>query len=123
MKKTDLKQLVKKYLIEGFQGDEPIGDGLSGFRGNEGGSGVRLKKLKTNSNQLNKLIQDLVDKGYKEYQLDIKNNYGVYFITLPYQSLSTPMLANLIRILPEGSSIGIYPNLHSGLSIRTSISI
>jgi hypothetical protein len=97
MKKLELKQIIKEE--------------------------IRLKKLNSTSPQLNKLIQDLIDKGYKEYQLDIKNNYGVYFITLPYSSLNTHMLANLIRILPEGSSIGVFPNLHSGLSIRTSISI
>jgi hypothetical protein len=37
MKKSELKQLIKeeiaKVLIEGFQGDDPEGDGLSGFRG------------------------------------------------------------------------------------------
>jgi hypothetical protein len=37
MNKSDLQKIIKKeisnILNEGFQGDEPFGDGLSGFRG------------------------------------------------------------------------------------------
>lgn len=33
MKKSELRSLIKECLAEGFQGDDPQRDGLSGFRG------------------------------------------------------------------------------------------
>jgi hypothetical protein len=36
MKKSELRKLIREEIIrEGFQGDEPTGDGLSGFRGGD----------------------------------------------------------------------------------------
>jgi len=70
------------------------------------------------------LIQMLIETmGYKKYELDIVEVYGIYFITLPTYSISAKDLSILESILPTKSSIGIYSNIFSGLSIRTEINV
>lgn len=78
-----------------------------------------LKEGKEGSPEVKALMKQIIEKfPIKAYQLGVKNNYGVYFITLPITALSKAMMANFIQILPGDSSIGIY-NGDSGLSIRT----
>ena len=72
--------------------------------------------------RLNILIDMLIEvMGYKRYELEIVELYGIYFITLPTYSIKATDLIKLENILPKKASIGIYSNIFSGLSIRTEI--
>jgi len=65
----------------------------------------------------------ILSSGYKRYELETVNVYGIYFITLPTYSIKATDLVKLETILPRKASIGIYANIFSGLSIRTEINV
>lgn len=74
--------------------------------------------------EVTQLVNILMSRmGYKKYQLGIETAYGVYLITLPISTLSLSDLKKLQEILPEGTMVGIYRDIFSGLSIKTNISI
>lgn len=92
MKKSELQQIIKeeisKILKEGFQGDEPEGDGLSGFRGasqinkGDGMSGFRgnmnfdddMKNIIKNREDRNKYFLE----GVKAFVNGTMLDYGPY---------------------------------------------
>jgi len=68
------------------------------------------------------ILKNMVDNlPIKKYQLGAFNNYGVWFIELPFTAIHTGNLKKIEKFLPD-FSIGIYQG-YSGLSIRTNISI
>lgn len=77
MKISEIKQLIREVIREGFQGDEPIGDGLSGFRGTDGNKDPEhekkidslLSKLTKNSNKSNNKFQDFVKEVNNKFDL------------------------------------------------------
>jgi len=71
--------------------------------------------------EVQKIINGLIGIGMKKYQLTASTNYGVWFIELPFTSISISNLKKIERILPD-FSIGLFPG-YSGLSIKTNISV
>jgi len=71
--------------------------------------------------EVQKVIDGLIGIGMKKYQLTASTNYGVWFIELPFTSVSILNLKRIEKILPD-FSIGVFPS-YSGLSIRTNISV
>lgn len=68
------------------------------------------------------VIEDLMDVlPIKKYQLSAFNNYGVWFIELPFTAIHSGNLKRIESVLPN-FSIGIYPG-YSGLSLRTDIPV
>jgi hypothetical protein len=81
-------------------------------------------KAETYPKEVQKILNDLVSKiGLKKYQLSVGNAYGVYMIDLPTTGLSKSMMASLIEIMPDGSSIGAFSAHGNGLVLRTNIPI
>ena len=81
-------------------------------------------KTETYPAEVNKILDDLISKfRFKKYQLSVGNAYGVYMIDLPATGLSKSMMAGLIEIMPEGSTIGAFGAHGNGLVLRTNISI
>ena len=81
-------------------------------------------KTETYPAEVNKILDDLVSKfRFKKYQLSVGNAYGVYMIDLPATGLSKSMMAGLIEIMPEGSTIGAFGAHGNGLVLRTNISV
>jgi protein associated with RNAse G/E len=68
------------------------------------------------------ILKNMVDNlSIKKYQLGAFNNYGVWFIELPFTAIHTGNLKKIEKFLPD-FSIGIYQG-YSGLSIRTNIKV
>lgn len=68
------------------------------------------------------ILKNMADNlPIKKYQLGAFNNYGVWFIELPFTAIHSGNLKKIEKFLPD-FSIGIYQG-YSGLSIRTNISI
>lgn len=68
------------------------------------------------------ILKNMADNlPIKKYQLGAFNNYGVWFIELPFTAIHSGNLKKIEKFLPY-FSIGIYQG-YSGLSIRTNISI
>jgi hypothetical protein len=68
------------------------------------------------------IIEDLVGAlPIKKYQLSAFNNYGVWFIELPFTAIYSGDLKKIESVLPN-FRIGIYPG-YSGLSLRTDIPV
>lgn len=68
------------------------------------------------------ILKNMADNlPIKKYQLSAFNNYGVWFIELPFTAIHSGNLKKIEKFLPD-FSIGIYRG-YSGLSIRTNISI
>ena len=88
-----------------------------------GDSNEELKEAKSNYPiEVQNLIDELVNNlPLKKYQLSAFNNYGVWFIELPFTSIHSGNLRKIEKVLPD-FSIGIYPG-YSGLSLRTNIPI
>ena len=82
-----------------------------------------VSNISLTQSEISQLVDKLIGIGYKKYQIDIDRAYGVYFITLPQNSLSISDMIKFSKILPEGSLIGIYKDVFSGLSIKTSIKV
>jgi hypothetical protein len=95
MKKSELRQLIKeelqKVLNEGFQGDEPEGDGLSGFRGagqidkGDGMSGFRGSINFNDESEEDKIWrknhEDILKyglEGARDWKRGVDLNYGPY---------------------------------------------
>lgn len=99
MKKSELKEVIKKHLDE-------------------------IRFIPNNNYSIDDLIKNLIKiMGYKKYQLGVESDMGVYWVTLPTNAISTKDLDILKDILPQNSYIGYYPHISKGLSIKTSIPI
>ena len=61
----------------------------------------------------------LIELELKRYQLKIEKYLGVYCITLPTTGIALNGIRILGDVLPEGSVVGVYPDLFSGLTIKT----
>lgn len=84
-------------------------------------AGLQEAKLDTPNPELNNLVKQVIGMlGFKSYQIEVISAYNEYFINLPVRVIPVSYLPRLIKILPEGSSIGYWDNLNKGaLSIRT----
>lgn len=74
MKKSEFKKLIKEVLQEGFQGDEPIGDGLSGFRGNSDDDSDHKKKIDL---LLPKLIKNKNESKFQNFVKEVNNKFDL----------------------------------------------
>ena len=57
--------------------------------------------------EVQKIIDGLIGIGMKKYQLTARTMYGVWFVELPFSSISISNLKKIEKILPD-FSIGIY---------------
>ncbi len=83
-------------------------------------AGLKEAKLDTPNPELNDLVKQVTGMlGFKSYQMEVISAYNEYFIALPVKAIPLNAMIRLIKILPEGSSLGVWDNLNKGLSIRT----
>jgi hypothetical protein len=84
-------------------------------------AGLKEAKLDTPNPELNDLVKQVIGVlGFKPYQIEVITAYNEYFINLPVTAIPLNAMVRLIKILPEGSSLGVWGNLNGGaLSIRT----
>lgn len=71
MKKSELRKLIKEIYNEGFQGDESIGDGLSGFRGNLDNKDTEHEKKIDSILYKPTINREITDKLYQIISLNV----------------------------------------------------
>ena len=73
--------------------------------------------------EVEKIVDNLIFRGFKVKKSDVTTLYGVYFIELHFNAYTKNDLKLILSALPEDALVGHYPNLTSSLAINTRISI
>lgn len=65
-------------------------------------------------------IKQLIELGFKKYQLEVVKDMGVFFIILPHNAYTIDMMKTIGDVVGGNCIIGSYPHISkNSLSIRT----
>lgn len=81
------------------------------------------EEIQTNEKTpISQRLNYLKNLGFKNYELEVVKDMGVYFISLPHNAYNMDIMGSLVKGFGKNSTIGYFPNISKGsLSIKTDL--